>query len=109
MFEIGLLILVAVAMLAMAGLFYYYTHREARLDQTRSPLVDTRRLPPEPRLQADPAQELIQLRAVEQEGLTGYAWVDQEQNLVSIPIEKAIDILAERGLPTRPQQEGSGE
>jgi len=42
-------------------------------------------------------------RAAEQQILTGYAWVDQAHGVVRIPIERAMDLLAQRGVATRPQ------
>jgi hypothetical protein len=46
------------------------------------------------------------MRAEEDKILKSYAWIDKEKNIVRIPIDRAIDILAERGLPVRAQ---SGE
>ncbi|MGH9550659.1 MAG: hypothetical protein ACRD3W_14865, partial [Terriglobales bacterium] len=37
--------------------------------------------------------------------LNGYAWIDPQKGLVRIPINQAIDLLARRGLPSRPQTE----
>jgi DNA-binding GntR family transcriptional regulator len=39
--------------------------------------------------------------------LHSYGWVDRDAGIVRIPIERAIEILAERGLPTRDQGQGS--
>lgn len=60
-----------------------------------------RRLPPEPRLQTDPRDDLSNLRRSEQEVLDSYAWVDRNAGVVRIPIEQAMKLTAERGLPTR--------
>lgn len=49
---------------------------------------------PAPRLQVDPAQELIRLRAGEDTLLENYAWVDRSRGLIRIPIERAMDLLA---------------
>ena len=65
--------------------------------------VDARRLPPMPRLQPAPIGDLKDMRAAEQQILTGYAWVDQAHGVVRIPIERAMDLLAQRGVATRPQ------
>ncbi len=59
-------------------------------------------LPPEPRLEAEPGQQLQQLRASEDKALHTYGWVDQKAGIVHIPIERAMDILAQQGLPVRP-------
>ncbi|MCA1555006.1 MAG: hypothetical protein LC737_11585, partial [Chloroflexi bacterium] len=34
-----------------------------------------------------------------------YGWVDQSAGITHIPIERAMELLLERGLPTRPQNE----
>jgi len=53
--------------------------------------------------QAPPVGEALkQLRATEDAILTTYGWVDREKGIVRIPIDRAIDLLATRGLPTRP-------
>jgi hypothetical protein len=39
-----------------------------------------------------------------QQRLTNYGWVDRNAGKVHIPIDRAIDLLAQRGLPTRPAQ-----
>jgi hypothetical protein len=58
-------------------------------------------LPPEPRLQVDGSLQIHDLRTKEDHMLTSYAWVDQKNGTVRIPIDKAMDILAQRGLPSR--------
>jgi hypothetical protein len=42
-------------------------------------------------------------QTVQAEGavLNSYRWVDKEAGIVGVPIERAIKILAERGLPAR--------
>lgn len=69
--------------------------------EPESPMADMHRLPPEPRLQVDPATDLIRLRDVENVTLTNYAWIDPSKGQVRIPIARAMAILAERGLPSR--------
>jgi hypothetical protein len=50
-----------------------------------------------------PGQELKATRAAEDLMLKSYAWVDKDKGIVRIPIQRAIDLLAQRGLPARPQ------
>jgi hypothetical protein len=38
--------------------------------------------------------------------LNRYEWIDREKGLARIPIERAMDILAEGGLPSRPEPAG---
>ena len=68
-----------------------------------SPLSYTREPTPEPRLLVVPGQELKAMRAEEDSMLNSYDWVDREKGIVRIPIQRAIDILAQRGLPSWPQ------
>ena len=60
------------------------------------------RLPPLPRLQTRPAADLTAFRASEDLVLQGYAWVDQETGVVRIPVARAIELIAQRGLPAMP-------
>ena len=57
---------------------------------------------PEPRLQVNSAQDLKEMRAQEEVILQGYGWVDREHGVTRIPIEKAMQLLVQRGVPTRP-------
>jgi hypothetical protein len=105
-----LLLLAAVSMALMAGLFYYLTERETVADNSRSPLAVERQAPPSPNLQISPTADLEQLHAEEETRLRTYGWVDQEQQIVRIPVEKAMDIVAERGVPAAlPAATGRGQ
>jgi hypothetical protein len=72
---------------------------EAPRHPMASSLVRTE--PPAPRLQPDPRADLLALRAQEDAVLNNYAWVDKGRGVVRVPIERAMQILAERGLPAR--------
>ena len=45
------------------------------------------------------------MKAAEQEVLESYDWIDRDAGLVRIPIERAIELLAERGLETNASSE----
>lgn len=55
-----------------------------------------REIPPVPRLQVNPDRDIEQLRAAEAERLDGYGWVDRSAGIAHIPVERAMDLLAER-------------
>jgi len=57
--------------------------------------------PPEPRLQTNPRGDLRALRDQEDELLNGYSWADKSAGVVRIPIERAMQLTLERGLPAR--------
>jgi len=58
-------------------------------------------LPPEPRLQDNPQQELRELKARQYGVLEGYGWVNKEAGVARIPIEDAMRAVVQRGLPAR--------
>jgi hypothetical protein len=76
----------------------YSASRLARTDVALSPVAKPA-APPEPRLQVFAPKETQEFRAREDDILKNYGWVNREAGLVRIPIDRAIQLLAERGLP----------
>jgi hypothetical protein len=72
---------------------------ELQLDPKPSPLVGVAApsVPPAPRLQRTPERELGAFRAAERERLASWGWVDRGAGVARIPIERAIDSVAESG------------
>jgi hypothetical protein len=61
---------------------------------------------PAPRLQTDDGdQDVADLHAREDLLLNHYSWVDASQGKVRIPIERAMELIAQRGLPVAPAVE----
>jgi len=58
---------------------------------------------PNPRLETDERNQLNQIRTQEDDLLDSYGWVDEPAGTVRIPIQRAMDLLVQRGLPVRPQ------
>lgn len=56
---------------------------------------------PPVRLQRDPAAELAQVQAEQRARLGSYGWIDPEKRILHIPVERAVELLLERGLPVR--------
>jgi hypothetical protein len=57
---------------------------------------------PKPNLQIDDDHaERTSLLAAQNQKLNSYGWIDRSNGIVQIPIERAMDLLAQRGLPTR--------
>lgn len=93
---------VIVVQLAMAGLMNVFEHYEAENDPFVSPqAVPAGTLPPEPRLQTTPWEDLKEFRAAEEMTLHTYGWVDQKNQVVHLPIDKAKALLVQRGIPVR--------
>ena len=58
---------------------------------------------PTPRVQTDDGnQDVADLHAREDLLLNNYSWIDQSQGKVRIPIERAMEIIAQEGLPVAP-------
>jgi hypothetical protein len=55
-------------------------------------------------LSGTPQADLAAIRRVETERLESRGWVDRQAGVVHIPIGDAMDILAQRGLPARPDE-----
>ena len=54
---------------------------------------------PAPQLDVAPGEELAQLRAKEDAELNTYGWIDRSNQVLQIPIERAMELIAQRGLP----------
>lgn len=88
--------------LLMYWLFLGLRRLETRQDPPPPPLAEERQpapLPPEPRLQASPDQDMATFRAREDEVLHRPAWIDRQAGTVRLPIELAMDVIARRGVP----------
>jgi hypothetical protein len=104
----GLVVLGAVVYFVVFLLFGYLNRREAAASASPAyPLAVGQgdRLPPEPRLQAHPRQDLKELRESEDALLKSYGWVDKNEGVIRMPIDEAMKLVLQRGLPSRPASE----
>jgi hypothetical protein len=96
------------------GMFHFLDAYDRTRQKPVSPLVvpevETRTVVPaqikqfpEPRLEDNERTELNDFRYREEETLNSYGWVDQNAGVAHIPIARAMELIAERGLPTTPQ------
>ena len=97
------------------GLYHFMDARQRARQRQQSPLVkqvetDTRIVSPdeikkfpEPRLERNERIEINDFRLKEEQTLNSYGWVDQKAGVVRVPIERAMQLVAERGLPTTPK------
>lgn len=60
------------------------------------------KLPPKPRNEHLPFLTLEKFRHGQEAALNTYRWVDRKKGIVSIPIERAMEIIAKQGIPPRP-------
>ncbi len=113
LFALGLVVMIALVLPLLGWILRRFETEARQADPVQSPLAGDQ-VPPEPRLQSEPDADLARLRGEEEHRLSSYGWVDRRERVVRIPIDRAIEILAERGLPepegpaeARPKEEKS--
>jgi len=118
-FLISLVVVGVLIYYIMWGMFHFVNAYNRKNEPAASPMVqaeqDTRepdaphtnqkiqREFPEPRLEDDERTELAPFRYQEEQALNSYGWVDQNAGVAHIPITKAMELIAQHGLPTAPQ------
>jgi len=114
-FLIGLAIAGILVALVLWGLYrvmdaYERNHQPAQNPLVQQATTDTRHvLPgeinkfPQPRLERNERLEINDFLLKEEQTLDSYGWVDQKAGVVRIPIERAMGLIAQRGLPTTPK------
>jgi hypothetical protein len=81
--------------LLVVGIFRYFYDTDKTGEAQRQPVI-----PPAPRIEVAPYEQLQQLRVKEDRILNTYAYVDKSSGTVRVPIGRAIDLLAAKGLPS---------
>lgn len=104
LFGVGLLMLLGLAFVLTHWFFAYLAAGPPRKVAGADELLQARRLPPPPRLEPEPTEELRELRAAEDSLLGSYGWVDRKAGIARIPIDRSIELTAERGLPARKER-----
>jgi len=102
-FGVILAITVIVVAVAMRWVFGFFAETQS-LGPAASPFENARTLPPQPRLQVMPQADIHSYWEKQQETLKSYGWVDQQNGVVRIPIDRAMRLVLERGLPARAAQ-----
>jgi hypothetical protein len=103
---LGLAVVGVISMYFLYGVVIGYL---ADHDAPPSPLAETRAAYTGPRLQVSPPLDMKEMEAAEEDVLASYDWIDRDQGTVRIPIERAMDLVAERGLPLREETSASNE
>ncbi|MEW6272683.1 MAG: hypothetical protein AB1689_25670 [Thermodesulfobacteriota bacterium] len=105
---IGVTSLIAIGVLVVWLVEPWLVGRQRDEYPPANPLAKTygRSEPPAPRLQVDPKLDIYEHRRAEERLLSTYGWVDRKAGVVRIPIERAIDLLAQRAGDVPPRPEG---
>lgn len=116
-FFAGLIVLLAVIYAIAFGMYRFLDSYNHANQATMSPMVapesDTRAVTekdtqafPEPRLEKNERTELREFIEDQDRKLASYKWLDKDKGIVQIPIDRAMDLIVQRGLPVRPAAKG---
>jgi len=102
-FGVSLLVAAIVIHIAVWWLYAWMGRANESAYARQFPLapVGAPQLPPAPRLQTQPREELKQMRRDEDALLSGYGWADPNAGRVRLPIDRAMQLVVEQGLPSR--------
>jgi hypothetical protein len=115
-FLLALIVVTVICLFGLRGLYAYLEHYEKSSQPAVNALVtnvpeDTRHIAPgypqaafpSPKLEEDERGQLNDIRLNEEKELNSYGWVDEKAGTLHIPIERAMDLVVQRGLAVRPQ------
>jgi hypothetical protein len=113
-FMAGLILLCSVIFLIMFGMYRfldsYASEHQPPLSPMVTPEADTRLVTredpktfPQPRLEVNERTELRSFIEDQDRQLATYDWVDKNKGIVRIPIDRAMELIAKRGLPVHPE------
>lgn len=114
-FLAGLFVAAVLVAFVLWGFYDFMDRYERSQQPPQNPLVqptrvETRQIPPQtiqkfpqPRLERNERLEINDFLLKEEDTLDSYGWVDQKAGVVRIPIERAMQLIAQQGLPTTPK------
>ena len=111
----GLAVILVISYFIVMGFYHYMDTYQKAHEPPQNPLVTPRvesgkptktetqaeikRAFPEPRLEEDERDQMNSIRLEEEKQLHSYGWTDEKAGVVHIPIERAMELTAQRGLP----------
>lgn len=112
---------VLVSQLVVWGAYEWFAYRVERADAPRAVMADPQTSPaieggrlvsgaetsPQPALLVDEPTVRREFSRAQDEAQTTYGWIDQAAGTIRLPIDRAKDLVLERGLPVRPAPAGS--
>lgn len=103
-FAVWLFVSMIVSFGIVFGAFWFFEGQERSANEAaqKYPLATTvHKEPPTPNLQKQPFKDVYELRQGENEKLSSYGWVDKDGGVTRIPIDRAMEIMLQRGFPAR--------
>ncbi|GIV19821.1 MAG: hypothetical protein KatS3mg023_1572 [Armatimonadota bacterium] len=91
--------LIAAVIVVLIFLVWFYRVMVPPAPSAQTPVAQQRPQPPAPVLQANPAADMQKFREREEQKASTYGWVDEKGGIAHVPVERAMEMVAERGLP----------
>jgi len=111
-YGVGLVFACVISVVVVWGMFVFLAKREDKANPVNPMARYRQQMPAEPRLSGvgesravqpvTPHVEMKELSESEERVLNGYGWVDSSKTAARIPISTAIDLLAQKGVPSKP-------
>ena len=99
---VGLSFVVTAVMQSVVGQGPIYIGLPQEGIAKRAVQPEDRELPEGARARAIRNIELLERQALDKQNLENYSWADKNSNAARVPIDRAIDLFLQKGLPTRP-------
>jgi len=102
--------ILAVMSFSLIGLFNHFEHAQHPGSVVAAPFAAQPAPPPAPRIQPNPLVDMQTYHQSQENVLNTYGWIDRQNGIVRLPIDRAMQLLLQRGLPVRsePQHGNSG-
>jgi hypothetical protein len=94
-----LAVLAVMVLVLMGGLLWFLSGGWPPRQGIVTPMVPAPNMSPAPDLQVASSRDYQEMRAAEEAQLHSYRWVDKQAGIAAIPIKRAMELLADRGLP----------
>jgi hypothetical protein len=96
---LGILAVLWIVVVVLYPIFRYFSYARTGGLNPAKVLNYIPPAPPAPRNETGSDTELSDYLAREKTALSSYTWVDRSKGMVSIPIDRAMEIIAQRGIP----------
>jgi hypothetical protein len=90
-----------IAMWVMRAMFRSFDASARSRDVPGHVLAEEHQIPPPPKLEANPTAENEESAVAERKLLDTYGWIDRDAGIVRVPVERALELVLQEGLPAR--------
>jgi hypothetical protein len=98
---LGILALIIFGFVVTEIVFYVFVGRQKVTPSPQALFIAGRQMPPPPRLEERSGLNLRPYMQEENHILNSYGWVNRKAGIVRVPINQAITLLLQQGLPVR--------